>query len=352
MSKTKTMSKGTAKAIVAACLSAAMLVGGGVVGYGMATDWTYQKGTQIEQPDENQTAGNTLISPSEENGIKVMSTRIAPADFAANGVSTFADSAYTLTATITPDNTTYKAVDYTAAWANPQSEWAKDKDISDYVTIAQNEDGSLSANLTILQPFSEQIQIKVTLRRNPEINATCTVDYVGCVNTKDYNGYIDVGSIDEIISIEANGLKYGTITPDLTDVFTVEVSFGGVASKLSEYNPTTVEYTVTAESITDTVNIASLRDMFYKIVGLENAEAAEKEAYWADLSAAFLGSSTPEDCSGDSVLDYKIYSKRLYADTNYEAELVSQGEISLANWSCFEVPATGMDISNTTIVTG
>lgn len=351
MSKTK-MSKGTAKAIVAVCLSAAMLVGGGAVGYGMATDWTYQKGTQIEQPDENQTAGNAVVTPDKENGIKVMSTRIAPADFAANGVSTFADSAYTLTATITPENTTYKAVDYTAAWVNSQSEWAKDKDISDYVTIAQNEDGSLSATLAILQPFSEQIQIKVTLRRNAEINATCTVDYVGCVNIPDLLGYINVDSVDEMISIEANGLKYGTITPDLTDVFTVEVSFGGIASKLSEYNPTTVEYTVTAESITDTVNIASLRDMFYKIVGLENAEANQKEAYWEDLSAASLGSSTPEDCNGDSVLSYTIYSNRSYGDTEYEAEILSQGEIALYDYTCFEVPATGMNISNTTIVTG
>lgn len=84
MSKTKTMSKGKAKGILAVCLSAVMLVGGGAIGYGLATDWTYQKGTQIEQPEDNE--GNAIVTPSEENGIKVMSTRIAPADYAAYGV--------------------------------------------------------------------------------------------------------------------------------------------------------------------------------------------------------------------------------------------------------------------------
>ena len=353
MSKTKTMSKGTAKAIVAVCLSAAMLVGGGVVGYGMATDWTYQKASnQIAQTD-NQNAGNAVVNPSEENGIKVMSTRIAPADFAANGVSTFADSAYTLTATITPANTTYKAVDYTAAWANPQSEWAKSKDISDYVTVAQSVDGSLSATLTILQPFSEQIQIKVTLRRNAEINATCTVDYVGCVGATIANNG-NVNDVDDFIQINLSGLKYGTLSPDLNNLLTVEIEVYGITGLNSKgYTVSdTVEYTISADSITDTVDVATVRNVFYKAAGLENAEAAEKEAYWVALSGEMLRTSTPDEANGNAIFNMRVYSNRKYGDNSYTSEKVIEYEISFYGFECFEVPATGMDISNTTIVTG
>lgn len=348
MSKTK-MSKGTAKGILAVCLSAVMLVGGGAVGYGMATDWTYQKGT-LEQPD-NQNAGNAVVTPSEENGIKVMSTRIAPADYAVNGVSTFADSAYTLTATITPENTTYKAVDYTAAWANPQSEWAKDKDISDYVTIAQNEDGSLSATLTVLQAFSEQIRIDVTLRRNPEINATCTVDYVGCVNA---TIGLTANTIDDIIQVDLSGLKYGSIAPDLDNLLTIEFEIYGI-SQLSSKGYTVsdkVEYTVSAESITDTIDVATVRDVFYKAAGLENAEADEKEAYWVELSGVMLA-STPEDLSGNAIFNMYIYCNREYDGNSYDVEMVNGGdELSFYGFDCFEVPASGMNINNTTIITG
>lgn len=51
-----------------------------------------------------------IISETAENGISLMSAKIMPMAYAANGVSALADTAYTLTATVEPDyegDTTY-----------------------------------------------------------------------------------------------------------------------------------------------------------------------------------------------------------------------------------------------------
>lgn len=83
-----------------------------------------------------------------------------------------------ITATITPDNATNKLVDWSLEWTNAESEFAQGKDVSDYMTIATAEDGALSATLTCLQAFGEQIKVKVVLRANNDITASATCDYV------------------------------------------------------------------------------------------------------------------------------------------------------------------------------
>lgn len=83
-----------------------------------------------------------------------------------------------ITATITPDNATNKLVDWSLEWTNAESEFAQGKDVSDYMTITTAEDGALSATLTCLQAFGEQIKVKVVLRANNDITASATCDYV------------------------------------------------------------------------------------------------------------------------------------------------------------------------------
>lgn len=83
----------------------------------------------------------------------------------------------TLRATITPENATNKAVDWSVSFVNASSSWASGKTVTDYVTITPTEDGSLIAEVECKEAFGEQIKIMVVSRDNPEAVAECTVDY-------------------------------------------------------------------------------------------------------------------------------------------------------------------------------
>ena len=132
--------------------------------------------TALETPE--QTAhGGAVIGESVGDGIKLMSEKIEPKAYAENGVSVQADTAYTLTATIMPDNAANKAVDWSVSFVNPASAWASGKSVSDYVTVTPTSDGALTANVECLQAFGEQIKVSVTSRENAKATASCTVDY-------------------------------------------------------------------------------------------------------------------------------------------------------------------------------
>ena len=81
-------------------------------------------------------------------------------------------------ATITPNNAANKKVDWSAAFKNPESEWASGKTLSDYIGVMPAADGSLSATVTCKQPFTGEIVV-VCVTRQGKYVATCTVTYAG-----------------------------------------------------------------------------------------------------------------------------------------------------------------------------
>lgn len=367
MSKTKTsgMSKNQAKAVVAVLLSAALLVGGGAVGYGMATDWTYQKATQIEQPDDQEqtTAGNAIITPDREasNGIKLMSATISPESYEEYGISTLAESAFSLTATITPSNATYQSVDMTLKWKNAQSEWASGKSVSDYLTINQTSDGSLTATGTVLQAFSEPIEIVATLRGQEEITAKAQVDYVG-----HYTGLYNYGHYDELNPVDAIGdgmfvtnikLADGTIAPENEDTLTLRVYLENSVVEALEalgYDMVNVlEYTSSIDLDSNECDFSSLETYYYAFAGLKyNSENADQ--YLSDLGEIMLNGQTAASKSGEYCnLQIEIFSNRKYNNNTYESiEIMSRSDICLSNWTHFIVFADGMSFDNSQIVVG
>ena len=186
-------------------------------------DWFEQPaGEETETSDEETPVsdnGGAVIGTPVENGIKLLSAKIPVAEFAANGVSAQAETAYTLTATIVPDTAT-------------DSEWATDKVVTDYVTVTPTADGALTANVACLQAFGEQIVVTVISRDNPLATATCTIDYAQKVTGATLNlGDITVnlgGTTNVKWQINANGEGFGG-TPDLdytvNDVYTLAEDF-------------------------------------------------------------------------------------------------------------------------------
>lgn len=111
------------------------------------------------------------------NGIMLLSTTIPVEQYGEYDISPLAETAKRLTATVTPSSATDTKVDWSIAWKNPSSAWASGKTVTNYVTVKATSNGALTANVTCLQAFGEQIIITVSVRDNANIKATCTVDY-------------------------------------------------------------------------------------------------------------------------------------------------------------------------------
>ena len=190
---------------------------------------------QTEQPaddEQEETAdnGGAIIGESVGSGVKVMSAKIAPENYAANGVSAQAETAYTLTATVLPEKASNKAVDWAVSFVNPSSAWATGKTVTDYVTVTPTADGALTANVECLQAFGEQIKVTVTSRNNAEAMATCLVDYAERVSGYTLtlsNGGVTISSSDPEYTVTGNSsvsISKGEYTKT---VGTVEENFTG-----------------------------------------------------------------------------------------------------------------------------
>lgn len=111
--------------------------------------------------------GGLSVTPVSANGIRLMATELS---------ETESGNSYAVTATIEPAGALQKA-DWSLAWANGSSSWASGKTVTDYVTVSTSEDGGLTATVTLVKPFSEQIILTAAARGNSSKTAICTVDY-------------------------------------------------------------------------------------------------------------------------------------------------------------------------------
>lgn len=81
----------------------------------------------------------------------------------------------TLTATVTPENAEV-TLSWSVAFKNPSSAWANGKSAANYVSV-QPVAGTLSAKVTCLSAFGEQIIITAESTKDSTKKATCTCDY-------------------------------------------------------------------------------------------------------------------------------------------------------------------------------
>lgn len=121
--------------------------------------------------------GGAVIGEAQENGIQMMKAAIPVEEYATYGVSEQAEKAYTITATVKPDDATNKKVNWSLAFANAESTWAKGKNLSDYVTVSASGTTNSTAVLTCKKAFGEQILLTATAEDDSTKSAVCTVDY-------------------------------------------------------------------------------------------------------------------------------------------------------------------------------
>ena len=128
----------------------------------------------IDEDDAAAHGENMLFATTQSHGISVVAE---PLSESASVPATIAANSQTLTATITPSDATNKAVDWSIAWQNSSSTWAKGKTISDYLTITPTSDGALTATVTCKKAFGERAIVTCKVRTDDTLTATCSVDY-------------------------------------------------------------------------------------------------------------------------------------------------------------------------------
>ena len=154
--------------IVAILLAICLMVG--LIAQGVAlsrlkSEGAEQQAAVIDDKGNMMVSGTTYAMPAR----MVFATTAAEVSNASEGI--------TLMATISPETADNKAIDWSVAFVNQSSSWAKGKNVTDYVTVMPSSDGALTATVNCLKAFGEQIIITVTSRANPRATAECTLDY-------------------------------------------------------------------------------------------------------------------------------------------------------------------------------
>ena len=152
----------------------------------------------------------------------------------------------TLTATIKPATTANKEVDWTVAWADSSGVG----DVTDYITVTPESDGSTNATVTCYKPFTGDIVITV-ITRDGGFTARCLCNYVGkptslvieptgatMVSDSDWN--IRVAEVKsgntylfDLLPSNVFGSTGSTFTPDYT--FTIQ-AHGGIDTHQKNYD--------------------------------------------------------------------------------------------------------------------
>lgn len=279
---------------------------------------------QTEQQEETADNGGAIIGEGESNGIKMMSAKIAVADYDEYGISPMAETAYQLTATIQPADATDKTVDWSVSFVNPSSAWASGKTVTDYVTVTPTSDGALTANVENLQAFGEQIKVTVTSRDNAEATAECVIDYAkrltGISVKLVYQAEtINVSSSSEETVIPASfaNLHYSGVTPvegvgTISDEFTYTVKIKGsstVANAIS--SGTSGQIIVSAKEVDFTstdIPLTSL-EVFNKLYSVVQISLPAQNA--ADIVARESMNSPFAYITVNAVGEYSSYSCEL-----------------------------------------
>lgn len=182
----------------------------------------------------------------------------AAAVMAANG-----SVSKTLTAYVYPEDAKNKAVDWTIEWLDTE----ETKDISDYLTLVPDSDGSATAQLTCLQAFDGEALVTVTSREGAFFD-TCQVLFVGnpttlsvdCDNLTEKTGsfgtYYEIGAGNSYTFDITPDNVFGTVGAECN--YTFEVKGHGSFKTQTQYYSTINDGKSWDEGTEKTVNIADV----------------------------------------------------------------------------------------------
>lgn len=159
----------------------AAIIAFGTLAFASCDNVTVQNSTDTSTPEsatDFEYGGFIVGESTDANGVSLLSTAISSSDFETYGISAQAESAVLMTATVTPEYAvSYATLTWQPIWVNASSEWASGKIVTDYVTVSKAD--TLSATVTCLQPFGEQVEIVCTVNvPGKTVSDKATCDYV------------------------------------------------------------------------------------------------------------------------------------------------------------------------------
>ncbi len=189
--------------------------------FALAGGWIAQTvvNKQKQETPITETESNFTVTPDNNEFMRLTAMPLTAEQYDDYGIMPVAQSAYTITATIRPSNADDKTVDWSVAWKDSNSSWAKGKTVTNYATVTPTSDGALTASVSCLAAFGEQIIVSVVPRANTDISATCTLDYCQTITgvVSELSHYVYNGSAaddtNRISTAATGGPKTVNLTP-------------------------------------------------------------------------------------------------------------------------------------------
>lgn len=245
------------------------------------SEWFAKDKSQSEQTPNEDNDGMVVTPDKSYTKMRLMSERAVSSNI------------IVITATVLPDDTTDKTVDFTAEWSNPDSTWAAGKTIAHYINIETSETSDTvlagSARVSCHKAFGEPIVIKATSRATPDVSASVTCEYVKRVNgcTVDFGAELLNLKTEYSVSISPE-YSDGTLVPEITygigGAYIYDAFFNAVVANMTQYSSNVVQKTTayTFDSVTNKFSFSKTNpyDCFATYTGvLPKYESAVRTAF-------------------------------------------------------------------------
>ena len=367
------MKKSATSAILVVLLVAALVVAVGVGSMGFknweVTSWFNNWGQGVSQPNNPNTPenpdisnnpdmpnlgedmgnGGAVLSEIDSNGIALLSAELPVSAYSASGVSELAESAYVLTATITPENATNKSLLWSCNFKNSASSWASGKNCSDYISLTSSGN---TATISCLQAFGEPIIVKVSSSANSAIFTTCQIDYAQRVAIKDtYFGNFklnldgttqvpfvlgETGGLGGVVSVGLTSSSVYTIARDCK----VSVSVGNIERLTVDtvYFSQLDTYTnLNGQEIYFDLRFFDL--LAYRKTAIVNG--LNKVYLWSDLFRADSKTYEPSNAVGTQIASFNVSLEDEYSSEIKTTKFVMSG---------YTIPLSSVNVDNSQIV--
>ena len=199
---------------------------------------------------------STVVEQEEDEGITLAASGISRASYELYSVSYEAESAYTITATITPAVAATFTLSWTVGFADGDSNWASRKTVTDYVDIAVSDD-TMSATAACYAAFGEQIVITAAVSTDETIYGTTTVDYVKSIYSM-YGISLDyyyIAEDSDVISAAYEAISGDMQTIKFTDegsyIHSATLQYGSYGYAIFETGTITPDIVITSLAIED-----------------------------------------------------------------------------------------------------